>query len=163
PDPLTAVIAGPPAPAEDREPAIPPDLAAIARKAMARRPQDRYPSARELAEDLRRFQTGRLVSAHAYSRGTLVKRWLRRYRAPVIVAAVALTILAVAGVVGVQRVVAERDVARQRANELLLAQARGALERDATEALMWLHEYPEDGEDWAQARTLAIEAESRGV
>ncbi len=47
------------------------------------RPEDRYPSARELAEDLRRFQTGRLVSVHAYSRGTLVRRWLRRYRAPV--------------------------------------------------------------------------------
>ena len=72
---------------------------------MARRPEIRYPSARELAEDLRRFQTGRLVSAHVYSRGTLVKRWLRRYRAPVIVAAVALTLLAVVGVVSVKRVI----------------------------------------------------------
>jgi eukaryotic-like serine/threonine-protein kinase len=161
--PLDAVLAGPPAPTEAREPAIPPDLAAIVRKAMARRPEDRYPSARELAEDLRRFQTGRLVSAHAYSRRTLVRRWLRRYRAPVIVAAAALSILAVVGVLGVERVVAERDVARRRANQLLLTQARGALERDATETLMWLRTYPEDGEDWAEVRTLAIEAESRGV
>jgi eukaryotic-like serine/threonine-protein kinase len=162
-DPLAAVRTGPPVPAEEREPAIPPDLAAIARKAMASQPEDRYPSARELAEDLRRFQTGRLVSAHAYSRRTLVRRWLRRYRAPVIVAAAALTILAITGVVGVARVVAERDVARARANELVLSQASGALERDATEALMWLRTYPEDGKDWAQARTLAIEAVSRGV
>jgi WD40 repeat protein len=163
PAPLAAVLAGPPAPAEELEPAIPPDLAAIARKAMARRPEERYPSARELAEDLRRFQTGRLVSAHAYSRGTLALRWLRRYRAPAIVAAAALSILAAVGVVSVERVVAERDVARRRANQLLLSQARGALERDATEALMWLRTYPPDGEDWAQARTIAIEAESRGV
>jgi WD40 repeat protein len=163
PAPLAAVLAGSPAPAEELAPAIPADLAAIVRKAMARRPQERYPSARELAEDLRRFQTGRLVSAHAYSRRTLVQRWLRRYRAPVIVAAAALSILAAVGVVGVQRVVAERDVARRRANQLLLSQARGALERDATEALMWLRTYPADGEDWAEARTLAIEAEARGV
>jgi eukaryotic-like serine/threonine-protein kinase len=163
PEPLAAVLAGPPVPAEERDPAIPPDLAAIARKAMARRPEDRYPSARELAEDLRRFQTGRLVSAHAYSRRTLLTRWLRRYRAPVSVAAVAATILAVVGVVSVKRVIAERDLARRTANELVLIQAEGALERDATEALMWLRTYPEDGEDWAQARRLAIAAESRGV
>ena len=163
PRPLDAVLAGPPVPVEAQEPAIPPDLGAISRKAMARRPEDRYPSARELAEDLRRFQTGRLVSAHIYSRRTLVKRWLRRYRAPVTVAAAALSVLAVVGAVSVARVVAERDVARRRANQLLLTQARGALERDATETLMWLRTYPEDGEDWAEVRTLAIEAESRGV
>ncbi len=161
--PLDAVLAGPPSPAEAREPAIPSELAAIARKAMARRPEDRYPSARELAEDLRRFQTGRLVSAHVYSRRTLVTRWLRRYRAPVSVAAAALLILAVVGAVSVERVVAERDLVRRRANQLLLTQVRGVLDRDATEALAWLRTYPEDGEDPVEARTLAIEAESRGV
>jgi WD40 repeat protein len=163
PRPLDAVLAGPPAPVDEQAPAIPADLATIVRKAMARRPEDRYPSARELAEDLRRFQTGRLVSAHVYSRRTLVTRWLRRYRAPVFVAAAALSILAVVGAVSVARVVAERDVARRRANQLLLSQARGALDRDATEALAWLRTYPADGEDQAEARTLAIEAESRGV
>jgi WD40 repeat protein len=162
-EPLAAVLAGPPAPVEAREPAIPLDLGAIARKAMARRPEDRYPSARELAEDLRRFQTGRLVSAHAYSRRTLVARWLRRWRALVAVSGAALAILAVVGAVSIERVVAERDVARRRANQLLLTQARGTLERDPTEALAWLRTYPADGDDQAELRTLAIEAESRGV
>ncbi len=160
---LAAVLAGPPVPVEAREPAIPADLGAVVGKAMARRPEDWYPSARELAEDLRRFQTGRLVSAHRYSRWTLVTRWLRRYRAPVAVAVGALVILAVVGGVSVRRVVAERNVARARANQLLLAQARGALERDPTEALMWLRTYPEDGEDWGEVRALAMDAESRGV
>jgi WD40 repeat protein len=162
-DPLAAVLAGPPVPADVREPAVPRDLAAIARKAMARRPDDRYPSARELAEDLRRFQTGRLVSAHVYARRTLVARWLRRRRAVVAISAAALAVLAVVGVVSVERVVAERDVARGRANQLLLTQARGTLERDATEALAWLRTYPADGDDQAGLRTLALEAESRGV
>ncbi|HET9621133.1 MAG TPA: serine/threonine-protein kinase [Kofleriaceae bacterium] len=161
--PTAAVLAGPPTAADALEPAIPADLATIVRKAMARRADDRYPSSRELAEDLRRFQTGRLVSAHAYARRTLVRRWLRRYRAPVIVAAAALTVLAIVGVISVERVVAERDVARWRADQLLLTQARGALERDATEAVMWLRTYPATGDDGPAVRALALEADARGV
>jgi WD40 repeat protein/tRNA A-37 threonylcarbamoyl transferase component Bud32 len=158
-----AVLAGPPPPVETRQPAIPPDLAAIVRKAMACEPGDRYPSAREMALDLRQFQTGRLVSAHVYSSGMLLGRWLRRYRAPVTVAAAALVILAAVGAVSVDRVVTERDVARRRTAQLVLAQARSMLERDATQALAWLRTYPEDGADRAEVRRLAIEAEGRGV
>ena len=162
-DPLLAVIAGPPAPVETWDRTIPPELGAIVHKAMARRPEDRYGSARELAEDLRRFQTGRLVRVHMYSRRTLVKRWLRRYRAPVVVALAALSILVVGGVVSVQRVITQRDVARRRANQLVLTQARGMIERDATQALAWLRTYPEDGEDQPGLRALAIEARSYGI
>jgi WD40 repeat protein/tRNA A-37 threonylcarbamoyl transferase component Bud32 len=158
-----AVLAGPPPPVETRQPMIPPDLAAVVHKAMAREPGDRYRSARELALDLRRFQTGRLVSAHAYSSRMLVQRWLRRYRAPVTVAAVALSILAAVGAVSVDRVVTERDVARRRAAQLVLAQARSTLDSDATQALASLRTYPEEGADRAALRTLAIEAAGRGV
>jgi WD40 repeat protein/tRNA A-37 threonylcarbamoyl transferase component Bud32 len=160
---LAAVLAGPPVPPEARVSDLPPDLVAIVRKAMARQPEARYPTARELVEDLRRFQTGRLVRAHQYSRGELVRRWLRRYRAPVTVASVAIAVLITVATVSVRRIVAERDVARQRADQLLLTQARGALERDPTEALAWLRSYPEDGKDRDELRRLAIEAASRGV
>jgi serine/threonine protein kinase len=61
------VVNRPPTPVEAVQPGAPPDLAAIVRKAMARRPEDRYPSAGELAKDLRHFQTGRAVSARRYS------------------------------------------------------------------------------------------------
>ncbi|HEY2515313.1 MAG TPA: serine/threonine-protein kinase, partial [Polyangiaceae bacterium] len=44
-----------PRPAESLEPGLPPDLAAVIRKAMARAPADRYATAGEVAEDLRRF------------------------------------------------------------------------------------------------------------
>jgi WD40 repeat protein len=81
----------------------------------------------------------------------------------VTVASVALAVLAALAIVGVRRIVAERDVARQRADQLLLTQARGALERDPTEALAWLRTYPEDGQDRDELRRLAIEAVSRGV
>src|SRR5262249_33545130 len=53
-----------PRPLEECQPRAPPDLKAIVRKAMAPIPTDRYPTANELAADLKRFQTGQLVSAH---------------------------------------------------------------------------------------------------
>jgi WD40 repeat protein/tRNA A-37 threonylcarbamoyl transferase component Bud32 len=160
---LAAVLGGPPAALEERVAELPSDLVAIVCKAMKRQPEARYPTARELVEDLRRFQTGRLVSAHQYSLRELVGRWLHQYRAPVTVASVALALLAALAIVGVRRIVAERDVARQRADQLLLTQARGALERDPTEALAWLRTYPDDGKDRDELRRLAIEAVSRGV
>src|SRR5262249_41902559 len=45
-------------PVEVVQPAVPPELAAIVGKAMAYERADRYPTANELASDLRRFQTG---------------------------------------------------------------------------------------------------------
>jgi len=73
---IAQLIAGAPVtPIEVEQPDVPPDLAAIVRKAMAHDREDRYRTAGELAADLRRFQTGRLVAAHHYSRTT---RWRRR-------------------------------------------------------------------------------------
>ncbi len=52
-----------PAPIGSRARGCPPDLARICARAMAKRPGDRYPSARELAADLGRFLEGSPVSA----------------------------------------------------------------------------------------------------
>ncbi|HTR54102.1 MAG TPA: serine/threonine-protein kinase [Kofleriaceae bacterium] len=88
------VIAGPPAPLRRCMRGVPHELAGIVAKAMARDPAARYGDARALAADLRRFQTGQLVSAHAYSPWQLAKRKLARH--PVAIAsAVALSALAV--------------------------------------------------------------------
>jgi predicted Ser/Thr protein kinase len=103
----------------DRRPlpaATPPDLRAIVARAMADTPADRYPTAAELAADLRRFQNGQLVASHRYTAGELARRWLRRHRGIALVAACALLVVAAGGVLGVNRVVAERDRAsRERA------------------------------------------------
>jgi tetratricopeptide (TPR) repeat protein len=113
-----------PVPVAEREPETPPDLAAIVRKAMDPAPARRYPTARELAEDLRRFQTGQLVSAHRYSPGELLRRWVRQHRAVVTVAAVlglALVTAIVGGFLAVRRQAkiaeGERDRARTAAAE----------------------------------------------
>ena len=76
---------------------------------MARQPGDRYPTARELADDLRRFQTGQLVGAHRYTIGQLARRWLRKHRTTVAVACAAVVLLAVLGVLSVTRIVREQQ------------------------------------------------------
>ena len=70
-----------PPPIASIEPDAPADLIAIAERAMARDRDVRYPTAKELADDLRRFQTGQLVGAHRYSLRELLWRWVRRHRA----------------------------------------------------------------------------------
>jgi tetratricopeptide (TPR) repeat protein len=90
----------------------PPELAAIAIRAMARDPAARYPSARELSEDLHRFHTGRLVEAHQYSIGQLARRWFARHRKMVMVATLSLLAIAGIAIVAVVRVVDERETAR---------------------------------------------------
>ncbi len=133
-DILDNVLAREPPALAARTPGVPPDLIAIVEKAMARDAADRYPSAKELASDLHKFQTGQLVGAHRYTTAQLVRRWLRRHRAPVSVAAFALVLLIAAGAWGVIRLRRERDrtelarvAAEANVAELLTEQGRQQL------------------------------------
>jgi serine/threonine protein kinase len=76
----------------DPEPRAPADLQAIVAKAMAADRNQRYPSAFELAEDLKRFQTGQLVAARHYSLAIRVGRWTRKHPGAVAVPIVALAL-----------------------------------------------------------------------
>ncbi len=110
---IEAVIHREPATIATLAPSAPPELVAIAEKAMARNPRDRYPTAEGLAADLRSFQAGKLVGAHRYSRMQLVRRWIARHAAAVSVASAALLVLAVSGVIAVRRITSERDEAQR--------------------------------------------------
>ena len=77
-DVIAAVLAGAPEPIEQLQQRVPADLAAIVTKAMARDPADRYPTAGGFAEDLIRFETGRLVAARRYSLIARARRLVRR-------------------------------------------------------------------------------------
>jgi serine/threonine protein kinase len=61
------------------EPRLPPDLRAIVEKALAREAHDRYPTAFELAEDLKRFAAGQLVAARRYSPAARLARLVTRH------------------------------------------------------------------------------------
>jgi WD40 repeat protein len=134
-----------------RRPGVPDDLATIVETAMARDPAHRYPTARELAEDLRRFQTGQLVGRHAYSLRALLWRWIRRHRAVVAVAVAMLVLSGVALKLAFDQVSEERDRAetdeaweRVKASEQLVAHAKSLLDSDPASVLDVLRELPFD-------------------
>ena len=65
---------------------------------MAARPDDRYPGARELGEDVRRYLDDEPVTAWREPLPTRARRWAGRRRTPLTAAAVALVVAAAGGV-----------------------------------------------------------------
>lgn len=61
-------------------PQIPMDLETICFKCLSKEPQQRYPSAKELADELARFHNGVPILARPISRPARVWRWCRRNR-----------------------------------------------------------------------------------
>ena len=86
-----------PTPLRRLDPTVPRDLEAICLKAMKKRPADRYTSALEMAEDLKRFLASRPTVARAP--GTLERLALRlrqrgAWLAPIVLACAALALVA---------------------------------------------------------------------
>ena len=105
----------------------PPALAAIVARALEADPAARYADAGELAEDLARYLDGRQVEAHTYSARELAVGLLRLWRAPLIVAGLALLILGVgASVAWVQNT--EERIRAQEAERVAVASQRQSLE-----------------------------------
>ena len=104
------------------------DLDGIVLRAMAKDPTRRYASAEGLADDLRRYLSGRPVEARSPTLGYLASRFVRRHRVAV-TGAIGLLIAAVALLaaytVGLR---AERDRAR-------LAEAEAAEQAERAEAI----------------------------
>ncbi|HVK85822.1 MAG TPA: serine/threonine-protein kinase [Kofleriaceae bacterium] len=138
---LFHVLTGAPPPAElvpiaTREPAIAPELAAIVDRAIAREPDARYADAHSLADDLRRYLAGRLVEAHHYTTGELVRRWARRHRAALVAAAVAFVAIVGVGAVALQQVLASRDAAEDARTRAEASRDTATTQRGAAEALI---------------------------
>lgn len=156
---------------------VPSALAAIVAKATASRPEERYGSAAELAADLRSFLTGQLVAAHRYSALERARRWVRRHRAAVSIAAIGALALAAVGGLSLHRVLderdragaaekqaqRERDVAERRSEQLLLERARVLATSHPTAALATLKLLPAHSSVWPAAWGIAAQAMARGV
>ena len=115
------------------QPGGPRALESICLKAMALRPEDRYASARALAEDVERWLADERVSAHRDGPLTRLARWGRRHRTAVVGAAALLTAALVALAVG--NVLIGRESAR-REEQRRLAVSHFALARDAVDRML---------------------------
>ena len=174
---LERVIAGPPRPLSALIPHVPSELATIVAKAMARSPDDRYANASLLAEDLRRFHCGKLVSAHSYTAWSLLRKKLSHHRGMVAMAIASLVALGAVGVESFRRVVAERNIAQnerarafdsqaqteRRQRELVLLQAETSLRKDPTATVAWLKDYEIADDDHAHVLDVVDEAVALGV
>jgi tetratricopeptide (TPR) repeat protein len=93
------IRAGPPRALARAAPAAPQELIAIAERAMATKPAQRYPSMVALADDLRAYMEGRVVAAYEAGAFAELRKWVVRNRAlagALLLCAVTL----VAGIVG---------------------------------------------------------------
>ncbi|MCO6457536.1 MAG: serine/threonine protein kinase [Pirellulaceae bacterium] len=130
-DILRQVVADTPAAPRSRWVQCPPALNAICLKALEREPAQRYATAIELADDVRRWLADEPVSVYAEPLVQRLARWSRRHRT-LVTSAAALLLTALVGVslglVAVKREQLKTEQARQRAetNQQL---ARGAVDR----------------------------------
>src|SRR5262249_24224483 len=106
---LRRIAEGEPRPPRAWDRSIPRDLETVLLKAMAREPQDRYATAKDMAEDLQRFLGSEPVRARRPTPGQRLSRWAWRRRG-LVAAAAAFLLLGLAVLGGALVVVAgERD------------------------------------------------------
>ncbi|HRY93662.1 MAG TPA: protein kinase [Myxococcota bacterium] len=111
-DVLGKVLKAPLQPACETCPELPPELDAIAQKALQRDKVGRYQNAKELAKEIEAYLTGSRVRAYAYGAWELWKRFTVRHRLVLSVVGAALVLLAAIGIWSYLKVSAERDQAR---------------------------------------------------
>jgi WD40 repeat protein/serine/threonine protein kinase len=129
-----------PRPPRSLNPAIPADLETVVLKAMARESRDRYASARELADDLKRFLEHCPIRARRPSLAGRAAKLLRRNRAVARVTA-GFLVLAVLGLtVAVTLLLRERSQADRNWTRAEAAEARAAED----ERVARLHRYVAD-------------------
>jgi serine/threonine protein kinase/Flp pilus assembly protein TadD len=127
--------------------AIPPELETIVLKAIAKNPAERYGTAQDLADDLRRFLEDQPIRARRPSLLERARKWTRRHRPVVGSAAFALlvTLVALAGSVG--------WILRDRAAR------RNKIAGDLQTLLQEAQRFQKDG-NWPQAQAAAKRADA---
>ena len=140
-----------PRPPRSLDPSIPPELETIVLKALRKDPADRYGTAQELADDLKRFLDGRPILARRPTPAERLRTWSRRHPSIVGAGFVALILLSGASLISTalvrreqKKTLAEQQRAesayrreRQRAEE---AEARFRLARRAVDELIQVSE-----------------------
>src|SRR5262245_30363421 len=145
---MEQVLRDDPVPPRKLQPGVPRDLETVCLKCLAKEPQKRYASARDLADELRRHLDGRPVVARPARRVERVWRWTRRNPRTTALTLAVLLALLVTGGAWFWRVRAHE--ARDQDALDTLSQASRLLEEAKAE---------DDPDKWTEARTLALRAE----
>jgi serine/threonine protein kinase len=127
-DTVFLVVSEDPVPVRHLHPKVPRDLETVCLKCLEKDPRRRYATARDLAEDLRRFQAGEAVLAHPLGTLSRAAKWARRR--PAQAALVAVSLVAALSLIGAGF---WHAVQMERANEDLRLEKRNA-EQAAEEA-----------------------------
>jgi serine/threonine-protein kinase len=108
-DILLRVVQGQSRPAREVNPSVPAALSAVCQKAMARQPEQRYGSVKELAADVERWLADEPVTAYRDRWPARLGRWGRRHR-PLVASLTALLLTAVVALaIGIVTVNREKD------------------------------------------------------
>ncbi len=119
-------------------PAIPVELETIVLKALAKNVEERYATAQELADDLRRFLEDKPIRAKRPGLLERLRKWMRRHKAVVRASAVVMVLAVAVLTVSTIAIRRERDVAEES-----LREARLAVDTMYSEfAERWLARYP---------------------
>jgi tetratricopeptide (TPR) repeat protein len=133
---LRQVREQPPRPPRQVWPGVHPALEAVCLRALAKDPGRRYPAARDLAAEMRRWLADEPVSAYREPLRQRLGRWGRRHRTLVTGAAVLLVAAVVALAIGIVLLNRERDRTAQAAAEADRKRQEAETERDRAKATL---------------------------
>lgn len=149
---LRRIVEQEPVPLRRLNPAVPADLETIVQKAMAKEPESRYATARELADDLRRFLDDQPIAARRPRLPERVMRWLRRHPSVVAATVIILVLVLLGSVIGAVLIAREQ---RQTAEALHQASSRLAEKVDVLTFFISLLEQGSPGAPHGGTLTVA--------
>jgi serine/threonine protein kinase len=124
-DTLDLVLTTDPIPPRKLKPRVPRDLETICLRCLEKLPSRRYPTARALAEDLRRFLENRPILARPTTRFERAIKWVRRHPTrAALFAVIFLGLLVIADLVVLHNLRLQREIDRAEAGERQAVTAR---------------------------------------
>ena len=138
------------APVLEKAPDVPPELAVICEKALQKEQSQRYQSAAELAEDVRRFIDGSLVRAYRYTLRQVAAHYYSKHRLRVNTALACAAVLIILGIGSYVSIMQARD--RECAQRLVAERKTYQSQIQLAQAYLNGHEPARAGETlWATA------------
>jgi serine/threonine protein kinase/WD40 repeat protein len=120
-------------PVAQHEPNVPPELAAICQRALHKNPQHRYTTAKDLADEIERFQSGAIVQAHEYTFMEHLRRFVNRHKPIVATTAIATFALITLATGAFLRIAQEKGEAVSARDRAETAEEQAVNQRDEAE------------------------------